>query len=273
MYACAFMFLSAMWIILTRARLCVSMWWWYQRMQYYHHSSGLLAFDYISAFVLVYTHGKNNDPKCEKCISKEETVLLLLSFFFFSYGCVVVVVWIRSYPNGNASLIFVIPFFYVDILCYIRWCRIHERIEYNIYLTTYLGTQANFVSDTVCIREYVMTGVNLKTQEEEEESKKKNQTGRLFCMQFCLFRWFLIVIGRVKNCHCRRSNWTVLEVKNVTSRQQVYSICAVFMRIMRRHSAIIDIVVYVWVHEKRRRKKKKPHTPESTIHRVSHLTA
>lgn len=40
MCACAFMFLSAMWIILTRARLCVSM-WWCQRVQYYRHSSCL----------------------------------------------------------------------------------------------------------------------------------------------------------------------------------------------------------------------------------------
>lgn len=32
-------------------------------------------------------------------------------------------------------------------------------------------TQANFDCDIVCIREYVMTGVNLKNREEEKEEK------------------------------------------------------------------------------------------------------
>lgn len=110
----------------------------------------------------------------------------------------------------------------------------------NVWNTKYtsqpVGTQANFVSDTVCIRECMMAGVNLKIK------KKREEKGKLADYSACSKVKIRIAAVQIKRF------W------RLTSRQQVHiPICAVSMRNMRRHSAIIDIGV--WVHEKRRRKK------------------
>lgn len=112
-----------------------------------------------------------------------ETVLL---FLFSLLAVVVVVVFDTFLPQRQRTAYNYYPISSVDILCYIRRCRIHERVQNTKYTSQPMGTQANFVSDTVCKRECVMAGVNSRIKKKREERKENGP--------IIWFRWFVIVV-------------------------------------------------------------------------------